>query len=635
MKKSLSRIFLFSLLFPLVLHAQPSFKKDIGWAFFRDLTHESFAEKFDHYRGRGYLLKDIDAYKTPSGTRYAMIWEKNNGSRHWAEYRGLTNNEYHAKWEEYKSKGFRPADIEGYDHNGGLKFAGIWVENKENYRWNSRRGMTAQQFEAYITEQENDGKRMVDMEAYQSGNSLHYASIFIENKEDIKWEEGHGLSRTNYENKVDVLTRNGFIIVNYEAYTDNGNLRYAYIAEKRSGYGYQLRTERTELQFANLWREYDDIGYRIIDFECYPTPNGMRYGGVWIENDDRYSYNKRKILDSIINKYRVDSTIPGISVAIIKDGKMIYRKGAGFADKEAGKVAYGETIYLTASVAKVIAGTLAVKLYARQKMQDETPINFNLNNTTATYLTRVRKSDGRIVTIPAHHTHTVKQVFSHLACIHNYGTGPSPAVRQYARSIDVLTQFWDTPLIPGCSMGQDRNYSNYGYVFAAAVLENVTGRSSPSLIKDELAIPYGLKTLRAINEAANIPYNYDRAIPYKSSDGSPTQHNNKSWKVFVGGLELSTVDLCRFGWKLLNGEIVRPAARDSVLWKRVNPAENRGISWIVSGDEKTVWHDGSWEGARSMIKIYREEQLVFAIMSNQDDHSINVLMNAITDAVRN
>ncbi len=639
MRKGTLTRFLISLLFCPNLFAQPSIKKGVDWAFYRDLTHESFAEKFDKYRSEDYILIDMDAYKTPSGTRYAMIWEKNKDNRKWHEFRGMTNDEYHAKWEEYRTQNYRPSDIEVYEVNGVLKYAGIWIEDKENLRWNSRRGMTKAEYEDYLTEQKNDGKKLIDLDIYVISNQTRYAAIFLENKENIAWAEKHGLSRTEYETQVEDLTQKGYLFVNIESYMDNNIQRFALVAEKRSGFGYQVRSDRTELQFANMWREYDDMGYRIIDFECYPTTNGMRYGGLWIENNDRYRYGKKKRLDSLLAKYRADNNLPGISVAIIKDGEMLYRKGEGFADKEAGKVAYGETIYLTASVAKVIAGTIAVKLHDLKKQADGTAVNFDLNNTTATYLTNVKKSDGSLVTLPAHHTHLVKKIFAHIACIPNYGVGPDPVVKQYTKSIDVLTQFWNTPLLSPCTIGTNSNYSNYGFVFVATILEKVTGKTSPQLVKNEISIPYGISTLRAYNETENVPYNYDRAVPYRTNN-QPTQHDNKSWKVFAGGLELSAVDLCRFGWKLLNGEIVRPAARDNILWSPVKPGGSRGIAWVI-GDrdgKRAAEHGGTWIGARSFIRIYRDDGLVIAVMSNRKNHDaededINDLVDMISDIV--
>lgn len=619
--------------------AQPTFKKGVGWAFFRDLTHESFADKFDKYRADGYRLIDIDAYSMSGGTRYAMIWEKNTDGRGWAEWRGLTNDEYHVKWEDFRARNFRPSDIEGYNHNG-LKFAGIWVENTEGYRWSSRRGMNRQEFGDYITEQRNDGKRLVNIDIYISGNGTRYAAIFLENKENIDWVEGHHLTRAAYQNRVDELTAQGYLISNFESYMDNNVQRFAFIAEKRPGFGFQIRSDRSELQFANMWREFDDKGYRIVDFECYPTASGMQYGGAWIENSDRYRYDKKSQLDQVIKQYRDDNDVPGISVAIIKDGDMIYRKGEGYADVEARKVAWGETVYLTASIAKVIAGTIAVKLHDEKRLQDGTAVSFDVNDTTASHLTNVRKTDGTIVTIPAHHTHKVNQIFAHIACTHNdYDADTDPAVRQYSRSIDALTQFWDLPLLDDCTIGEDYNYSNHGYVFIAAILEKVSGRSSPDLVKRELAIPYDLGTLRALNETASVPQKYDRAIPYTTAN-QPSTHANKSWKVFAGGLEISAVDLSRFGWKLLNGEIVRPAARDNILWTMVDSGSSsrRGIGWVVKSvrNRRVAEHGGSFFGARSLIRIYRDDKVVIAIMSNKQTHRTedpNDLAQRIEDIV--
>ncbi|MEB3282362.1 MAG: hypothetical protein VKK42_25935 [Lyngbya sp.] len=46
------------------------------------------------------------------------------------------------------------------------------------------------------------------------------------------------------------------------------------------GFIVALITFSTETQFANLWRQYRDEGYRLVDFEHYPTANGDRYAGV-------------------------------------------------------------------------------------------------------------------------------------------------------------------------------------------------------------------------------------------------------------------------------------------------------------------------------------------------------------------
>ncbi len=602
---------------------EPSFEKNIGWLSFRDLTGESFGQKFQQYKNAGYIMIDMDGYETSAGVRYSMVWEKNKTNRGWAEYRDMTDDGYHNKWTELKNQGFRPVDIESYRSAGNQRFAGIWVKNTEGYHWSSKRGMTKAAFESYKTEQKNEGRKMIDLEMYDTGDGIRYAAVWVKNYDNTDWKQEHGLDRDSYQERINTLSSQGYLITNFDSYKDGGTQRYAFICEKKSGLGYQVRTDRTELEYANMWREYRDKGYRLIDFECYSTSSGMRYGGIWIENNSRFDYNKKGELDNVITKYRNDNDLPGISVAIIKDGENIYRRGFGFADKEAGKVAHGETVYCAASVSKILGGTLAVKLADEGKLRNGTNVNLNLDNTTRNYLTNIRKSDGSIVTLPAKHTHTLKQLYAHLGCIQHYD-GPEPSTQQYTKAIDALTQIWNADFVANCTNGTNANYSTHAHTYLAAVLEKVTGRTAAQLVESELADPYNLESLRVMFTTANQPADYDRAKPYNDNNAA-TSFANNSWKVFGGGIEVNAVDLAQFGWKVLDGQIVKPAARDNTMWTRVLSSEGYGIAWALGGSSpnRIAEHGGSWTGARSHLRIYRDKGLVIAIMSNRTNHTVD------------
>ncbi|MEO7982793.1 MAG: serine hydrolase [Bacteroidota bacterium] len=620
---------------PSLRATDPTFQKGIGWASFRDLTGESFGEKFTQYNNNGYRMIDMDGYETASGVRYSMVWEKNTGNRGWAEYRDMTDDGYHTKWDQLKADGYRPVDIESYRIGGQQRFAGIWIKNTENFGWASKRGMTKAEYEAYITEQKNLGLQMIDLEMYETSSGIRYAAIWVKDNSNTIWKEAHGLEGDDYQQQLMTLTGQGYLVTNFDCYKDGNTQRYAFICEKRSGFAYQVRSGRTELEYANLWREYTDKGYRLIDFECYNTSGGMRYAGIWIENDKRYDYDKKVSLDNLITKYLADNNLPGISVAVVRDGEMIYRRGFGFADKAAGKIACGETIYLSGSVSKIFGGTLAVKLQDEGKMRNGSAVSFNLNNTTKSYLTNVKKTDGTTVTIPAKHTHTIAQLCSHLACIHHYSTGPEPSLVQYNKAIDALTTIWNAPLLPSCTIGTNRNYSTHAFTYLAAVLEKVTNRSSAQLIRSELSDPYNLESIRSQFTSASIPYDYDRAIPY-NDDNTATTYGNNSWKVYGGGIECNAVDLAWFGWKLLDGKIVRATARDNILWTRVIPGQSTAIAWEIGSDNSRRIADkgGSWNGAHANIRIYRDNGLVVAVMSNRDNHKVDDL-TGLTSKIAN
>jgi CubicO group peptidase (beta-lactamase class C family) len=589
-------------------------QKGLGWASFRDLTSDQFADYFQQYKDK-YLLEDIDAYTTASGLRYSMVWRENTDHRGWAEHRNLSSAQYSAKWTEYKDKGYRPLAIAAYPNGSDTLFAGVWVQNKENIAWSSHRNLTGTEYGDLYTQKRNDGFRLVDMEAYQTSAGLRYSAIWYQNVNNTAWTQWRDMSRETYQQKIDELSTQGYTVVDFESYQIGSNTRYAAIWEKKPGYASQVRTERTETAFANLWRQYRDMGYRLVDFERYKTDDGDRYGGVWIENDARFNYSKKTQLDEIIQAYQEDNDLPGISVAVMKNGQSLYRRGFGYADINNSRWAHSETIYNAASVAKTIGGTLAAKLEEKQSLENGQVFSLDLSNPTRNY----------VAGLAAFHTHTVDQLLSHTGCVAHYTTTPAIAnqTTHYATATAAVNNIRGVGLVSGCTPGNKYSYSTAGFTFVGAALEGATGKSISSLLSTELFKAHNLNDMRVQFAGTGLVADYERAVPYKD-DNSPTSYSDNSWKHLGGGIETSAYELSRFGAKLLNGEIVNTSTRDNRLWKTVNSKSNAGLAWFVgtSGGRRIVDHDGSWTGARSYIRIYRDDDIVISIMSNRTNHSV-------------
>jgi CubicO group peptidase (beta-lactamase class C family) len=607
---------------------------NLGWASFRNISSNRFSELFDQYSNNGYILIDIDAYTLDNNQRYAMIWRQNTDNRAWAAHRDLTSQGYGDLWTTYRDRGFRVVDQEAYMTSEGLRFAGIWIDNTEGIAWSSRRNMTSDDYAEYFIEQKDLGRRIIDMEIYSTDAGMRYAAIWQANPNNLAWAALREMTRTTYLEKVDELSDQGLWVVDYEAYDTPNGIRYAAIWESRpTGKAIQVRTNRSEIDFANLWRQYSDEGYRLLDFEYNDTPNGPRYSGIWIENADRFRYPLKAQIDNSITQYLQNNNLPGISVAIVLDGQTVYRRGFGFADVEAGKVAHSRTVYNSASVSKVVGATLAAKLEANGRLENGTPIQLDLTNATSTYLTN----------LPGAHTHDVDELMAHLGCIPHYDTSPGIAnqTTHYNSATVAAASVWGT-LLNNCTTGTTRSYSTHAFTLVGAVLEQVSGRNVSQLIRDELSIPYGLSSFRAQFTENSLPSNYERAVPYNDNN-TPTSYSNSSWKVLGGGIEMNVLDLARFGWQTLNGQIVSTDVRDDRLWAAVrdncgdNTAGNcrNGLGWErrVIDSRRVAEHGGSWTGARSHLRVYRDNGLVIAVMSNNNNHSPANLVTSIGDII--
>jgi CubicO group peptidase (beta-lactamase class C family) len=603
---------------------------NLVWASNRDLTSSDFAAKFKDYSDQGLMITDVDAYlEGKNDTQYAMIWQANPDGRKWKEHRNMTSESYHEKWEKYKSEGYRPLDVEVYLLNEEWRYAGIWVENRENLDWWSRRNMDSDEYGSVFKEKSDAGYRLIDMEAYNTSDGLRYSAIWYKNVDNIRWAQLRNMTREGYNDEVAKKNADGFVMIDYESYETDSGQRYAAIWEENvADRAWVVRTDRKEDDFANYWREYLDKGFRIVDFERYETPNGTRYGAIWAENNpERQRYARKGELDTAVQNYLDENSTKGISLAVIKDGDILYRRGFGWADKGRDKAAWGGNIYNLASISKVVGGTLAAKLEALGRLEDGQSVSLDLKNPTSSF----------IKDLPSQHTHTVEQLLAHLACIPHYNTNPSISntTKHYVTAKDALDRFVDKELIKDCRIGSyPPEYSSAAFTFIAAALEEATGKPIDVLVNEEIIQPHHLGgSMKVQYEERDLPENYDRAKRY-SGDIRLSGWPDTSWKVLGGGIESNAVDLARFGWKVLSGQIVSPSVRDNRLWQSISPS-SYGLAWSLEsvGGRRVAEHGGFQTGARSYLRVYRDDGLVIAVLSNQANHPIRQLVTTLGNIV--
>jgi CubicO group peptidase (beta-lactamase class C family) len=116
-----------------------------------------------------------------------------------------------------------------------------------------------------------------------------------------------------------------------------------------------------------------------------------RSAGVSAQEGGRVSSVDERIkrFEQQLEDLRRALTIPGISAAIVKDGKLLWAKGIGFADVEHKVPATPETNYRIASLTKSFASTLLMQLVEQGKLDLDEPMG--------TYSPEFRQRFGGIV----------------------------------------------------------------------------------------------------------------------------------------------------------------------------------------------------------------------------------------------
>jgi len=193
----------------------------------------------------------------------------------------------------------------------------------------------------------------------------------------------------------------------------------------------------------------------------------------------------RARLDHAIDRALEDRRIVGTVVLVAKDGDIVYRRAAGFADREAGRAMQENGIFLLSSVAKPIVTTAALKLIENGRM--------SLRDSVRRWLPEFKPQlpDGRVPDITIQHllTHSagLTYVFMEPPDGPYHRLGISNGFDRTEVGLDeIVRRIAAAPLRyePGAGWGYSMAIDVLG-----AVNENVTGQSLPNAVADLVLRP--------------------------------------------------------------------------------------------------------------------------------------------------
>lgn len=596
--------------------------RQVDWEASYDLDEQLFTAEFERFSGQGYMLVDLSVYQREEQL-YATIWHKNTDSRGWSMRRDMDALQFNQRYQRLRNDGYRPMDIEIYETDSGILFADIWVENRERDNWAIRHNLKIEEYDDHRREQHNAGLRIADVEFYDMDGEPFIAVV---------WEASPGpeqnrnvyydMSRTIYEQQRDALNERKSRIHDFEISGDTGGYRFSFLdegieAERATHHRYGMSAS----EFGNELRLRKDEGYRLADVEVYGPASGLRYAGLWIENDLRYHFTYKNEVSARARAYQLEHDVAGLSVAIILNGNEVFRGGFGLSDLESGKSAHSRSIYPLNEISQTISASLALKLAHEGRLSNDQQFSLDLSNRSSSYLTH----------LPNHHKHQVNQLLAHTGCIPYYDETPA-ARRHHGSATSAASSFWDRNILPGCTEGLQYNYSPYSYTLLGAVLESVTSRNVKQLIRNEITRPLNLRSLNPLFNNPRPFWKEERTSLY-TQDRRPFNTSDNSWKLLAEGMEMDVVDLTQFAWQLLLGDFVTDQMRDNLLWSSAGAGNGYGWQLRPAGSDIIAWQSGNSDGAAGTVRVYRKAGLVISILSNQAGHNPEELADDIADII--
>jgi CubicO group peptidase (beta-lactamase class C family) len=223
-----------------------------------------------------------------------------------------------------------------------------------------------------------------------------------------------------------------------------------------------------------------------------------------------------KRLDAAIDRALAEQMLVGVVVMVARDGKLVYARGAGFADREAKLPATTDTLFRWASMTKPLTAALALALVEQGVLRLDDPVT-----------TYVPEFAPRVNGKPA--VITIRQLLTHTAGLsYRFIEGPesSYAKADVAEGLaepglgtdEFIKRLASVPLLfePGAAWHYGLSLDVLG-----VVIERATKSELPSKMKELLWRPLGMtETSFAVTDRARLAWPYAENT-VKTKDGKP------------------------------------------------------------------------------------------------------------------
>lgn len=203
------------------------------------------------------------------------------------------------------------------------------------------------------------------------------------------------------------------------------------------------------------------------------------------------------LLDPIFAEQMAKSKIPGAAISIVKDGKVLFTKGYGYADLEKKTPVVPEkTIFRIGSITKVFTATAVMQLADRGKI--------NLGDDVNKYLKGVR--------VPA--TFSQPITFANLLT-HTSGLDEISPGRHTSNKAEIvpLAEFLKTRIVRQFPPGEVISYGSYSPALAGLIVEQVSRTPFKTYLQKNIFAP--LKMSRTSITAVNVEHQQDLATGYE------------------------------------------------------------------------------------------------------------------------
>jgi D-alanyl-D-alanine carboxypeptidase len=314
----------------------------------------------------------------------------------------------------------------------------------------------------------------------------------------------------------------------------------------------------------------------------------------------------RAAIDRKVAEVLKDTGAPGASLAVVKDGAIVYSKAYGVARLGPPPLAAAESMrFSIGSISKQFTAAALLLLAEEGK--------FSLDDRVVRWLPGLTRA--RDV--------TVRQLLSMTSGYQDFWPQDyvMPPMLKPAAAAEILDAWARKPL--DFEPGTKWQYSNTNYVAAGVIAEKAAGRPLLDFLRARVFDPLGMTSVADSDAAPLGPSDPAGYVRYAVGPPRPAPKEGKGWMFAAGELAMTASDLARWDLSLLGGTVLSPAStreltRDVLLASGAGTHYGLGVGVSVVDGRRVLSHGGEVSGFTATNEVYPDDRAAVCVLVNLD-----------------
>jgi D-alanyl-D-alanine carboxypeptidase len=315
-------------------------------------------------------------------------------------------------------------------------------------------------------------------------------------------------------------------------------------------------------------------------------------------------------VDEYVRAQLTPRHLPGVSLAVVKNGRIVKSAGYGLASLELDAPATPHTVYEIGSISKQFAADAILLLVEDGKLRLDDPLSKYLDPTP-----------------PAWVPITLRHILTHTSGLADFDTGDIGFSyrREYTAGefVDLLAR---QPL--QFAPGDRWSYTN-AFPLLGIVVERASGLSYMDFVRTRIFKPLGLESARFKIAGEVVPH---RADGYLFKDGSFRHGETLRPAVIApnGGIMMNVLDFAKWDLAMTGGRLLRAESMKAMTTPvRLNNQRtvSHGLGWFMdqfNGHRFGAHWGTTVTGHSAVIRRYVDDGVTVIVLGNLDDAGTGV-----------